>query len=45
MQNIGQNKKYWYNKNIKMEKNNELEKVGVKDRTCYYFDSLIKIEF
>ena len=28
---------------IKME-NNELEKVCIKNRTCYYFDYIIKLE-
>ena len=27
-----------------MEKSNELKKVGIKYRTCYYFDDLVKIE-
>ena len=27
-----------------MEKNNELKKVGVKNRTGYYFDDTIKTE-
>ena len=26
-----------------MEKNNELEKVAIKNRTSYYFDDIIKI--
>ena len=30
--------------NIKMEKDNELKKVGIKNRTCYYFDDIVKIE-
>ena len=25
-------------------KNNELEKVRIKNRTCYYFDDIIKLE-
>ena len=27
-----------------MEKDNELKKVGIKNRTCYYFDHIVKIE-
>ena len=27
-----------------MDKNNELKKVGIKHRTCYYFDDITKIE-
>ena len=27
-----------------MRKNSELEKVAITDRTCYYFDDIIKIE-
>ena len=34
-----QNKKTQY----KM-KNNELKKVHIKNRTCYYFDDIIKLE-
>ena len=30
--------------NIKMEKDNEFKKVGIKNRTCYYFDDIVKIE-
>ena len=26
-----------------MEKNNEFEKVGIKNHPCYYFDDMIKI--
>ena len=26
-----------------MENNNELNKVGIKNRTCYYFDDIIDI--
>ena len=43
MQNIDQNKKsYCPTNNIKME-NNELNNV-TKNRTCYYFDNVIKFE-
>ena len=34
-----QNKKGWY----KME-NNELKKLRIKNRACYYFDDIIKLE-
>ena len=34
----------WHIKKIKMEKNNELKKVGIKNRTCYCFDDIVKIE-
>ena len=27
-----------------MESNNKLKEVDVKNRTCYYFDDIIKIE-
>ena len=30
--------------NIKMEKNNELKKVGIKNHTCCYFYDIIKTE-
>ena len=44
MQNVDQNwKTYCRANNIKME-NNELKKVSVKNRACYYFDDIIKIE-
>ena len=44
MQNIDQNKKsYCPTYNIKME-NNELKNVTIKNRTCYYFDNVIKFE-
>ena len=36
-------KKYCRTNNIKME-NNELKKVSIKNRTCYYFDNIIKFE-
>ena len=32
-----------HNNNIKME-NNDFEKVRIKNRTCYYFDDIIKTE-
>ena len=41
---IGPKKKCWHTNNIKKEKNNEFKKVGIKSRTCYYFDDIIKIE-
>ena len=44
MQNINQNKKAFCYTNIKME-NNEFKKVSIKNRTCYYFDYIIKIEY
>ena len=34
---------YWHPNNIKME-NNELKKARIKNRTCYYFDDIIKTE-
>ena len=34
---------YWRTKNKNMEKN-ELKKVCIKNRTCYYFDDIIKIK-
>ena len=44
MKNIGQNKKiYWCTNNIKIE-NNELKKVGTKNRACCHFDKIIKLE-
>ena len=44
MQKIGQNvKTYCRASNIKME-NNEFQIVRVKNRTCYYFDNMIKLE-
>ena len=27
-----------------MESNNELKEIDIKNRTCYYFDDIIKIE-
>ena len=36
-------KTYWRTNKIKTE-NNELKNVSVKNRTCYYFDDIIKIE-
>ena len=27
-----------------MEKSNDKKKVGIKNRTCYYFDDIIEIE-
>ena len=44
MQNIGQNKKYWRTNKIKMEKNNELKRFVIKNRTCYFFDDIIKVK-
>ena len=37
-------KRYLYTKNIKMEKQNEFLKIGIKSRTSYSFDDIIKIE-
>ena len=37
-------KNYWHTINIKIEKNYELKKPGIKNRTCHYFDVIIKIE-
>ena len=39
----------WYHyildtNNIKVE-NNELKKLSIKNRTCYYFDDIIKFEY
>ena len=36
-------KTYWHTNNIKKE-NNEFKKVRIKNRTCYYFDDIIKLE-
>ena len=44
MQNIGQNKKYWRTNKIKMEKNNELKRFVIKNRTCYFFNDIIKVK-
>ena len=44
MQNIDQIKRNWCTNNIKME-NNEFKKVHIKNRTCYYFDEIIKPDF
>ena len=41
MQNIGQNRKHWPTKNTKIE-NNELKKDSIQNRTCYYFDDIVK---
>ena len=27
-----------------MEKNNELKEINIKNRTCYYFDDVIKLK-
>ena len=35
-------KKYWFINNTNMEKNNELKKVGIKNRRCYYFNDIRK---
>ena len=43
MQNIGKKKQYWCTNNIKM-KNNELNKVRINNRICYYFDDIVKFE-
>ena len=29
---------------VKMESNDELKEINIKNRTCYYFDDVIKIE-
>ena len=42
--NRSKKKKCWHTNNIKKEKDNEFKKVGIKSRTCYYFDDIIKIE-
>ena len=34
-------KKYWHTNKIKIE-NNEFKRVFIKNRTCYYFDDIIK---
>ena len=34
----------WYTSNIKVQKNNELMKVGIKDHMCKYFDDIIQVE-
>ena len=44
MQNIGQNKEYWRTNKIKMEKNNELKRFVIKNRTCYFFNDIIKVK-
>ena len=36
-------KTYCLTKYIKME-NNEIKRISIKNRTCYYFDGIIKIE-
>ena len=35
---------YWRTNNIEIE-NNELKKVSIKNRTCYYFGDVIKFEY
>ena len=35
---------FWGTKKIKMENNDELRKVDIKNRACYYIDDIIKME-
>ena len=37
------NTTFWRTNNLKIE-NHELKEVSIKNRTCYYFDDIIKIE-
>ena len=43
MQNIGQNKTQLLTNNVKLE-NNEFKTARIKNRTCYSFDDMIKLE-
>ena len=37
-------KNYYPINNIKIEKTNDLKIIGIKNRTCYYFDDIINMK-